>query len=82
MACQLTKEHCQHMIDASNSSLAKEMEKTIPQFTTAVKDLCELDDKVSKEEWTLRFVLDATKNVCETELIHLVNEFAVYGNYK
>ena len=77
--CKPIKEHCQKMIDSAGISLAKGIEKTISQFTTSVKELHELNDKISKEERTLRFVTDTAKSVCETELIHLVNELSLYG---
>ena len=80
MICKAIKEHCQKMIDTANSTLANEMEKMIPQFTQLQRELDELNDKISNEEWTLRFVIDAAKTVYETELIHLVNELAVYGS--
>ena len=81
MICRPIKKSCQQAIDCPNHLLAKEIEKTTPQFITAVKELLELNDKISKEEWTLCFATDTAKNVCETELIHFINQLTIYGRH-
>ena len=69
------------MIDTPDINLSKSTKEVVDLLTAAQKDLKELDAKLDGEEAALNFMDETVKKIGDKELIHLINQLKIYGNY-